>query len=307
VPGTGVGLSRKIGEHKMRSAKTMMALVLPGMLAGPLADAREPIAESSTQRTSSGVGYRVLGDGPPVLLIHGGAMDSGMWDAQVTEFSKRYRVITYDQRGMGETPAPGAAYFPADDAVDVLDALGIARAHVVGQSMGGRIAIDLALAHSDRVLGLVLVESGLSGYPFSAEGMRAMGKMQEAAMTGGFSAAVDVLLERPGFVSTREHPEARDIIRAQLERNLPRMGTMMSMRYHHPQAIDELDKLTMPVLVLRSDHTGEDTEATTKLIVERVPRAQLVPIENAGHMMNIEQPDAFNKAVLSFLSSIDTP
>jgi 3-oxoadipate enol-lactonase len=108
--------------------------------------------------------YEVDGDGHPLLLIHGGLGSLRMWDGQVPAFAERYQVIRYDTRGFGRTETEDVEFANREDAGAVLDHLGAASAHVVGQSRGGMIAIDLAIEHPERVDSLVSVAGGIGGY-----------------------------------------------------------------------------------------------------------------------------------------------
>jgi pimeloyl-ACP methyl ester carboxylesterase len=115
--------------------------------------------------------YEAEGDGPPVLLIHGGLGTLRMWDEHVARFAARHRVIRYDTRGFGRTETDDVEFANRDDAIAVLDHLGVGSAVVVGQSRGAMIALDLALDRADRVDALVSVAGGIGGYePELADG-----------------------------------------------------------------------------------------------------------------------------------------
>src|SRR5439155_2612185 len=109
------------------------------------------------------------GDGPAVVLIHEGIADCRMWDRQVATFADGLRVVRYDVAGYGRSPLGGGAYSHSRDLLALLDELGIERAALVGVSLGGRIALDTALAAPERVWALVLVGSGLAGWEWSEE------------------------------------------------------------------------------------------------------------------------------------------
>ncbi|MFG2825070.1 alpha/beta fold hydrolase [Kitasatospora sp. NPDC048365] len=106
------------------------------------------------------------GDGPPLVLLHPGVGDSRIWDGLLPELGARYRVIRYDVRGYGRSPAPDAAYSVLDDFRAVLDHFGPARVHLVGCSMGGGTALGFALQQPERVESLVLVCPGVPGFPW---------------------------------------------------------------------------------------------------------------------------------------------
>src|SRR5271166_5735592 len=108
--------------------------------------------------------YEVKGMGPALVLIHGGQMDSRMWDDQFALLAKQFTVIRYDVRGYGGSFQPDQLYSDTDDLAGLLDYLKVKNAHIVGLSLGGRIAIDFALVHPKRVKSLTLAGPGLAGY-----------------------------------------------------------------------------------------------------------------------------------------------
>ena len=148
--------------------------------------------------------YEVAGSGEPVVLIHGGQMDRRMWDPQFESWSKKYRLVRYDVRGYGRSPTPTLPYSDTDDLLAVLDALAIPKAHLVGLSLGGRIAIDFTLAHPDRVASLVAVAAGMSGFEFSAGNWP---QQMRAAQEQGGEAAAELWLKDPYMVPAMEHAD----------------------------------------------------------------------------------------------------
>jgi pimeloyl-ACP methyl ester carboxylesterase len=116
--------------------------------------------------------YEVAGQGTPVVLIHGGQMDRRMWDPQFELFAKSFRVVRYDVRGYGRSATASLPYSDVDDLAALLDDLKIPKAHLVGLSLGGRIAIDFAVVHPERVASLVAVAPGLSGFPLRRKAAR---------------------------------------------------------------------------------------------------------------------------------------
>jgi pimeloyl-ACP methyl ester carboxylesterase len=122
------------------------------------------------------------------VLVHAGICDSGMWDAQWGALADGRRLIRFDMRGFGRSPVPSAAYSHARDLIAVMDAAGISEAAIVGASMGGRVALEAALAAPARVSALVLVGSGLPGHEWSAP-VREYWEAEEAAIERGDLAA----------------------------------------------------------------------------------------------------------------------
>ena len=143
--------------------------------------------------------YEVKGTGPAVVLIHGGQLDCRMWDGQFAAFSRDFRVIRYDVRGYGGSFQPDMLYSDAEDLAGLLDYLKVDKAHIVGLSLGGRIAIDFAVAHPARVASLTLAGPGLSGYepPDGAETDLRMWNIIKAARDEGPDQATRAVAERP--------------------------------------------------------------------------------------------------------------
>src|SRR5437660_12337913 len=108
--------------------------------------------------------YEVAGQGHPLVLIHGGQLDRRMWDEQFQFFASRYKVIRYDVRGFGQSPAANKPFSQSEDLATVLKCAKADKAYVVGLSLGGRIAIDFTLAHPEMVDALIPVAPGLSGF-----------------------------------------------------------------------------------------------------------------------------------------------
>ncbi|MGH9323010.1 MAG: alpha/beta fold hydrolase [Vicinamibacteria bacterium] len=245
------------------------------------------------------------GSGTPVVLLHGGFMDSTMWDAQAAALARKYRVIRFDFRGFGRSARPTQPYLPTDDIAALLDHLHARRAAVVGLSMGGGIAIDFALSHPSRVSCLVLAEPGLSGYEWSSEVMDTMAAVMTAARDRGRDEAIEEFLGRPVFASAKDKPAAYAAIRAQLRRNFSLDDNqMLAVR---PLALGRLSELKMPTLVIVAGRGGPDAMAIAAKIKSEVAGAALLTLGGSGHMMNFEQPDALNRIVAEFLSANAPP
>jgi len=113
--------------------------------------------------------HEVAGEGPAVVFVHAGICDSGMWDHQWQSLASGRRLLRYDMRGYGRSPLPPEPYSSARDLLDVMDAAGIERAALVAVSLGGRVALEVALVEPARVSGLVVVGSGLPGHDWSPQ------------------------------------------------------------------------------------------------------------------------------------------
>lgn len=108
--------------------------------------------------------YQSVGQGTPIVFVHGFSLDSRIWEPQVEVFSKTHQVIIYDMRGFGQSPLPTGAYSHHEDLHNLVTHLNLPKFHLVGLSLGGEIAIDYSLTYPDTLLSLTLADSSLGGY-----------------------------------------------------------------------------------------------------------------------------------------------
>ena len=241
--------------------------------------------------------FESRGEGPPVLLVHGGMMDRRMWQPQWEDLGEGLRLIRFDVRGAGESPA-SEPFFAADDMLAILDALGVEQVTVVGLSNGGAFAVDFALAYPERVRKLVLAEPGLTGFAFDSSVMRQQQVMVAAFRARDMAAATEAALASPAFEYTRTNPAAWAAVESLVRRNVGSFAMFPRYRYHEPRAVDELSRLSMPTVLIVSEFAGASALAIAELIERDVPDLVSFTIPNAGHMMNLENPKAFNKVIM---------
>ena len=224
--------------------------------------------------------YGVAGHGVPVLLIHGGLVDSRMWDDQVASFSATHCTIRYDQRGFGRSTAAKAAYAPVED-----------------------------VRHPDRVLALVTAGATVRGQPMETVGDRPA--IYAALKERGTAEAVRLWLEDPAFVTARELPPVLERMRRMLTENVKGWGTPRPDLVRWPSRVpaEHLGEIAVPTLVLRGGLENPNIVAAADLLAGKIPKATLRIIPAAGHHLNMEAPEQFDAAVLGFLraSGIDGP
>ena len=251
------------------------------------------------------INYQVEGpaSGPVVTLSHSLATNLSMWDPQMPALVSRYRVLRYDTRGHGKTDAPEGAYSLeqlAEDARALLQALGITRTHFIGLSMGGFIGQILALAYPQMLRSLVLCDT-TSRVPAEAKPM--WDERVRVAQTQGMEPHVEPTIGRWFTAPFRE--QRADVVtpvRGMIRGTNPRgyIGCC-----HAIAALDLTDRLSavrMPTLII----VGEDDPATpvaaSRTIHERVKGSELVILKSASHLSNMEQSEAFNRAITTFLA-----
>ena len=247
------------------------------------------------------------GSGQPLVMIHGDALDARLWDDQFAFFSRDYQTLRYDVRGFGRSDPPGVeAYADVEDLMALLDYYEIESAHLLGLSMGGRIAIDFALAYPESVRSLVLLDSGLGGYRWSAEVRQYFGALFAAARARGVEAARALWLKAPGHETIAEHPPAAVLFR--------RMVADYSGWFWlnedpgielAPPACARLEEIAAPTLVLVGERDNADCREIADELARRIPGADKKVLPGIGHMSNLEAPRKVNELVREFLSHRD--
>lgn len=242
---------------------------------------------------------------PVVTLSHSLATDLSMWDPTVPALKDRFRVLRYETRGHGRTDAPKGAYTLdqlADDALGLLNALGIERTHWVGLSMGGMIGQTLALKAPQVFASLSLCDTS-SRVP--AEAKPAWQDRIRTAESQGMEPLVEPTLAR--WFTEPFRNSRKDVIGAvaTMIRNTPPAGYAGCC--HAISALDLTDRIhaiKMPAIAIVGEDDPGTPVAAHKVIHERIAGCRLEVIPRAAHLSNIEQPDAFNTVLTSFLFSL---
>jgi pimeloyl-ACP methyl ester carboxylesterase len=249
-------------------------------------------------------------DGAPVLMLHAGVCDRRSWAGLAEALGPGARCIAPDRRGFGRTTYAPEPHADLDDTVAVLDALGVGRAAVVGASMGGRLALDLALAHPDRVSALVLIGPGVRGAPVlvpDSPAIEALDRAIEAAEEAGDLDAVNrleaqVWLDGPHAPAGRVTGPARDLF---LDMNgIALAAADPGPRAELPDAWDRLGDVAVPTLVVVGDLDVPDDVARADAIGGRVPGATVVHLAGTAHLPHLEpHPDCL-PTIVSFLDAL---
>ena len=251
--------------------------------------------------------YDVSGDGPGVVLIHGGMLDRRMWDAQLAPLARHFRVVRYDTRWHGESDGSNGPWADQEDLRVLLDHVGLERAALVGLSMGGRIAIDFALTHPDRASAIVAIGPGLSGFDFpDTSGNPQMAIMGAAWQRGDVEGVAEPFQRlwtdgprrEPGEVDPGVRARVREMARVGIARAFARPRTPEL----DPPAIGRLKEIHVPMLVMRGELDMPDIRTITDKLVTEVPGARLVVVPGAAHMVSMEKPAEVNREIVGFLS-----
>ena len=267
--------------------------------------------------TDDGVTLHVeeTGEGEPLLFIHEFAGDHRSWEPQVRFFSATYRCVTYAARGYppSDVPTDPAAYSQTRaiaDAMAVLDGLSIARANVVGLSMGGFTALHLAMAHADRVSSAVVAGAGSGAQPERADAFRAESMLTAAAFAAeGAARVAERYAAGPARVQFQnKNPRGWAEFAAALaaHSSLGSALTMRGVQAARPSLYaltDEIARVRTPVLVMVGDE-DEGCLEPAMMLKRTIPTAGLAVLPNTGHTANLEEPDVFNSLVDRFLAAV---
>lgn len=251
--------------------------------------------------------YTDQGDGMPLVFLHAFPLNRSMWDPQVKALAKGFRVIAPDLRGHGESDAPLWRYTMdqfADDVKGLLDHLSIARAVLIGLSMGGYVVFACQRKYPERIQAMILADTRAQAD--TEEGRMNRFAMAQVAYREGADAVAAAMLPRllspaslqgrPGLVA-----QVRGIITGNQVSGIA--GDLMAMA-DRPDSVPILKQIACPTLVIVGEADQTTPPADARLMAEAIPGARLGIILGAGHLASLEQPEAFNRAVLSFLETI---
>lgn len=251
--------------------------------------------------------YEVHGAGFPLLMINGLGSDRGEWMAQIPAFEKRFRVIAFDNRGSGESDSPPGPYTTAgmaEDAAALLSFLAVTRANVLGVSLGGMIAQEVALRHPERVERLVLACTTPGG---EATARPTPETLAAFARAPGGDRESELRRTIPFLYTDRfrtDHPEE---IEAFIARRLSAPSSPEGYAAQLAAAVghsagDRLKGIGSPTLVIAGTADLVVPPVNSERIAHRIPGAKLVLLPGAPHRLFAENAEAFNREVLSFLS-----
>ena len=255
------------------------------------------------------------GDGPPVLFVHEFAGDHRSWEPQVRALSRRYRCITYNARGYppSDVPEDPAAYSQARavDAIAVLDALGIDRAHVVGLSMGGFATLHLGLRHPDRARSLVVAACGYGAQPERQAAFKEeSGVVADAFAAEGAAEVAKRYAVGPARVQFQnKDPRGWAEFAAQLGEHSSQGSalTMRGVQAARPSLYDltdDLRALTVPTLVISGDE-DEGCLEPSLMLKRTIPTAGLALLPKTGHTCNLEEPELFDRLLERFFADVE--
>lgn len=261
--------------------------------------------------------YEEAGSGSPIVFVHEFAGDLRSWEPQLRQFARRHHCIAYNARGFEPSdvpPTPGSysQARAADDIAAILDHFGFASAHIVGLSMGGFATLHFGLRHHARARSLCIGGCGYGAEPGKRDRFRAEADVISAAITEqGMAKFAETYAYGPSRVQF-ENKDPRGF--AEFKRilgehsSLGSANTQIGVQKERPSLYDlveEMKGITVPTLILTGD---EDWPCLAPgiLMKQTIPNSALAVIPNAGHAINLEEPDAYNRLVGDFLAQVES-
>jgi pimeloyl-ACP methyl ester carboxylesterase len=254
--------------------------------------------------------YETIGDGPSLVWIHAGFLDSRMWDGQFQLFSKNYRVTRYDVRGFGRSDIARTSFSDSNDLQALLKHLGVEKTSIVGVSNGGRIALDFAVDYPNNVECLILVSPGVSGYKVSGpeeeklwDEFEARMKPQEIADREG-RAADAVEMDVDAWASAQSEASRQRIREIALDNfHVHAENPWKFMMKRDPPTFQRLGEIRAPTLFIVGDKDVPPQILEVDNLHSRVHGSKKVVIPGADHIANMSRPQEFNRLVLDFLQN----
>jgi len=254
--------------------------------------------------------YQAAGEGYPVVLVHGLGLDMRMWDSQFETLADRYRAIRYDLRGFGKS-APQKTderFRHPEDLRALLDYLEVSKAHVIGLSLGGAIALQYAVLYPDGLRSLVLVDSALDGFEWSEEFDASFTAIEKRAVQAGPSAGNRMWLEHALFVPACEQSDCRTKLTQMVgEYSGWTWVNKSPARGIRPPSAERLSEIHVPALLIVGERDLPDFQNIAERLATGIRGARKVVMKGVGHMSNMENPAEFNSIVLSFLETQGEP
>jgi pimeloyl-ACP methyl ester carboxylesterase len=242
--------------------------------------------------------YDEAGEGPAVLLLHGGLGDSGLWEPVVPLLAQRFRTIRTDLRFFGRSVGPAVPWSWQEDAICVLDELGVERAALVGLSLGGKLALDIALAYPERLWAVVGVAPGLGGHDGAAYTEEHEARYEAAEDKVEAMMAIDFEVWAPLGADER----IRQLWRETPDAN-PLPDGVEPLDPAGAPAKERLGELAVPTLVVTAKHDPAGFREIGPLVAGAAPNARHVELDS-DHYVTLREPELVATTLLDFLAAV---
>ncbi len=255
--------------------------------------------------------YEITGTGEPLVLIHGWSFDSRCWDFQFDAFAEKYRVLRYDLRGFGRSALPeaGKEYSHTADLVALLDHLNIEKAHILGHSYGGRIAFDFVFNFPERTISLILPDAAMDAKNLNVtpdeDVLAWIRNTWRVGREEGIEEAKKIWINGSPFKPAMNNPRSAPLVKQMIEdysgwhwaNDDPHIGFVGYL-------LERLREIKVPALILVGELNPRIYHEWADIQNKNILNSKKEIVPNAGHALNIENPEKFNKLILRYLSEI---
>ncbi|RLA52392.1 MAG: hypothetical protein DRQ98_10225 [Gammaproteobacteria bacterium] len=262
-----------------------------------------PVKEQLIDIENGELFVNLCGTGPALVLIHGMATDVRLWTPQIDALAAHFQVISYDMRGFGRSSRPEGPYRAEDDLARLLEQLDIPAAHILGLSLGSSVANRFALAYPQRTRSLTVVGPVLQGYVDAEDFMQGLKYIWAVAREHGVDEAKAAWLQLPLFTTLLNSP-AWSALGRQMINDYDGWHWQNRDPEVWPEVMpaERLAEITAPTLIIIGDQEIEGLRRIGAFMADKILDATTMTISDAGHIVNLEQPEEFNRAVIDFLT-----
>ena len=262
-----------------------------------------PTTEKLVEIENGTLFTRVYGSGKALVLIHGMATDHRLWTPQIEALAARFQVISYDMRGFGRSSRPDGPYRAEDDLACLLQQLGIPSAHLVGLSLGSSVATRFALSYPAMTGSLIIAGPVLQGFSDAPDFMQALKSVWGIAREQGIEAARTAWATLPLFSTLPSSSEWSSLLD-----NMITDYDGWHWQHRDPEIwpetmpADRLAEITAPTLIITGDQEMAGLVRAGTYMSEKINGCRTIKLEACGHVVNLEKPEEFNRAMIEFLT-----
>lgn len=255
--------------------------------------------------------YEIIGQGQPLVMIRGVGSNVDHWYDQVPALSEKFQLLVFDNRGIARSSDPGGPFSIRDMAADtiaLMEVVGIKNAHILGYSMGGMIAQEMALNHPQKVKRLILVatDCGISlRIKARPEATKLFSEMIRLGTNEAKLAAARCLFAKQTFENNPEVIQRYAEVSLQFAASQKMLAKQWAAVTQH-DACDRLQRISSPTLAITGSEDVLIPPQNATVLAEQIPAAQMISIDGGGHLFLIEKPRQFNAAVIGFLNGLST-
>ena len=247
--------------------------------------------------------YEMIGQGPPILMLHGFGLDRRMWKPQLDALSNKYTVVVCDMPGFGLSQDPVSVNsLTSADMLSLVSHLGFFRTHVCGLSYGGAVALEMALQAPETIASLTLVSAVLGGHHRSQSCIDDLLRSQAQAKHGDLRGAQQTWIENPLFQQISQQPSSKAAIVEMVE-TYRGWHWLHGAKCLNMKAINHLDQIKVPTLAMVGQLDLIDFHQMAECLADGIDQVELMRFDSNGHMINMEAPETFNNALLGFLEN----